>query len=69
MLTEFGFNQEEADLIYEPGIADYNLRSLRAFQKVGFEIIGTIEEERGRKAKFLYDLILTQDRFRGKVDL
>ena len=45
MLTEFGFDQEKADLIFEPGIADYNPRSLRAFQKVGYEIVGEIEEE------------------------
>jgi RimJ/RimL family protein N-acetyltransferase len=68
MLTEFGFQQEEADLIYEPGIADYNPRSLRAFQKVGYEIVGVIEEEPGRKAKRLFDLILTRDRFRAEKD-
>ncbi len=63
MLTRFGFEQEKADLIYEPGIADYNLRSMKAFQKVGYEVVGVIEEKPGYKAKILYDLILTRDRF------
>jgi RimJ/RimL family protein N-acetyltransferase len=66
MLTEFGFLQEKADLIYEPGIADYNPRSLKAFQKAGYEILAAIEEEPGGKAKFLYDLVLTRDRFQAK---
>ena len=59
MLSEFGFLQENTDLIYEPGIADYNPRSLKAFQKTGYEIVGVIEGEPGHKAKFLYDLVLT----------
>jgi aminoglycoside 6'-N-acetyltransferase len=63
MLTEFGFQHEGADLIYEPGIADYNLRSIKAFQKAGFEIVSTTKQDPGRKAKILYDLVLTRDRF------
>jgi RimJ/RimL family protein N-acetyltransferase len=63
MLTGFGFAQENADLIYEPGIADYNLRSLKAFQKSGFEIIAVVEAEPGGKAQFLYDLVLTRESF------
>jgi RimJ/RimL family protein N-acetyltransferase len=63
MLTEFGFEQENVDLIYEPGIADYNPRSLKAFQKVGFEIVEVIEGEPGQKAKSLTDLVITRDRF------
>jgi RimJ/RimL family protein N-acetyltransferase len=68
MLTEFGFEQENVDLIYEPGIADYNPRSLKAFQKVGFEIVDVIEEEPGRKAKSLTDLVITRDSFLAKVE-
>lgn len=64
MLTGFGFNQEGADLIYEPGIADYNIRSLKAFQKVGYATVAEIPQEPGRKAKTLYDLMLTREQFR-----
>jgi RimJ/RimL family protein N-acetyltransferase len=63
LLTEFGFLQEKADIIYEPGIADYNLRSLRAFQKAGYEIVGKVRQKPGQKANFEYDLVLTKDKF------
>ena len=63
LLTEFGFLKEKADVIFEPGIADYNLRSLKAFQKVGYEIAGKIRQKAGRKARFEYDLVLTKERF------
>jgi aminoglycoside 6'-N-acetyltransferase len=68
LLTEFGFKGANTDLIYEPGIADYNPRSLKAFQNVGYEIVGKIEGKPGSKAKFLYDLVLTRDRFMTKQE-
>jgi len=67
MLTEYGFQRENVDLIYEPGIADYNLRSIKAFQKVGFDIVGMNQQEPGRKAKTLYDLALTRERFQAEL--
>ncbi|HHV78308.1 MAG TPA: GNAT family N-acetyltransferase [Firmicutes bacterium] len=36
LLTEFAFISQGVDLIYIPGIADYNTRSMTAFQKTGF---------------------------------
>jgi aminoglycoside 6'-N-acetyltransferase len=68
MLTDYGFVQENADMIYEPGIADYNQRSLKAFQNAGFEITAMFEAEPGGKAQFLVDLVLTRDRFQGRKD-
>lgn len=63
LLTEFGFCHEGVDVIYEPGIPDYNVRSLKAFQKVGFKVVSQIKAEPGRKADSLYDLVLTRDEF------
>jgi len=37
-LTKFGFEEENADVIFGCNIADYNPRSLKAFQRVGYEI-------------------------------
>ena len=63
LLTEFGFCHEGVDVIYEPGVADYNSRSLRAFQKAGFKVVAQTKVEPGRKAGTLYDLVLTRDQF------
>ncbi|UCC61413.1 MAG: GNAT family N-acetyltransferase [Anaerolineae bacterium] len=63
LLTAFGFLEQKADVIYEPGIADYNVRSLQAFQKVGYEIASKRKTEPGSKANFLYDLVLTRRKF------
>jgi aminoglycoside 6'-N-acetyltransferase len=63
LLTEFGFRQVNADLIYEPDVADYNLRSRKAFQKAGFETVGMQTAEPGDKAKYWFDLALTRDQF------
>jgi uncharacterized membrane protein YbhN (UPF0104 family)/RimJ/RimL family protein N-acetyltransferase len=63
LLTEFGFLKEKADVIFEPSIADHNLRSLRAFQKAGYEIAGKIQQKPGQKTRFEYDLVLTKERF------
>ncbi len=63
LLTEFGFLKEKVDVIYEPGIADYNARSLKAFERVGYELISRIKEEPGSKANYTYDLVLTKEKF------
>jgi len=63
LLTAFGFLEQKADVIYEPGIADHNVRSLQAFQKVGYEIVSKRKTEPGSKANFLYDLVLTRQKF------
>jgi len=38
MLTDFGFSNQKADMIFGCDISDYNPRSLRAFQKNGYQI-------------------------------
>lgn len=59
LLVNFGFEQEKADAIFGCDVANYNLGSLKAFQKAGFEIYRTIPQAPGDKAKYCYDLILT----------
>jgi len=63
LLTEFAFLTEGVDIIYEPGIADYNHRSRRAFQRVGYEIMGKRRGKPGGKAEYLYDLALSREKF------
>jgi uncharacterized membrane protein YbhN (UPF0104 family)/RimJ/RimL family protein N-acetyltransferase len=67
LLTEFGFLGERTDVIHEPGIADYNIRSLKAFQRVGYEIVSRARKEPGGKADYLYDLVLTRDKFLARL--
>lgn len=63
LLTEFGFAQQGADMIFGCFVSDYNPRSRRAFQRVGYEIVGRIDYAPGKKARYDYDLGLTRDRF------
>jgi len=58
-LTRFGFERENADLIFAP-VSDYNERSWRAFQRVGYEIVGEVPEPPGMKAKISYDLMISR---------
>jgi RimJ/RimL family protein N-acetyltransferase len=62
LLTEYAFLEEGVDLVYEPGIADYNVRSRKAFQRVGYQVV-KIKEASGEKASHEYDLILTRKMF------
>jgi RimJ/RimL family protein N-acetyltransferase len=61
-LTRFGFESERADLIFGL-VSDYNERSRRAFQRVGYEIDAEIPEPPGMKAKFTYDLVISQTKW------
>lgn len=63
LLTEFAFRAEQADRVFGCGIANYNPRSLRAFQKSGYQIVETIQEPTGHKARFSYDVMLTRAQY------
>ncbi|MCE5258632.1 MAG: hypothetical protein LLG44_06150, partial [Chloroflexi bacterium] len=52
-----------ADLLYEPGIADYNIRSRRAFQKNGYITYEIKLLPAGCKARCDYHLYITRERF------
>ena len=59
MLTDFGFYEQGADMIFGCHIADYNVRSLRAFQKAGYNIYSKTKEEPNRKANFTYTVFIS----------
>jgi len=60
ILTSFGFEAEKGDMIFGCDIADYNPRSLRAFEKNGYRIDDKIEQPSGKKARFYYDLAISR---------
>jgi len=60
ILTKFGFERENADYIFGCGIADYNPRSRRAFEKAGYTLDRCIKSE-SPKAKWEYDLVLGRE--------
>jgi RimJ/RimL family protein N-acetyltransferase len=66
-LSRFGFEQEQADMIFGCGIADYNPRSLRAFQKAGYQFDAKVPEKPGMKAEFVYDVVLTREEYYSRV--
>lgn len=60
-LVDFGFSQQGADLIFGCQVADYNARSLRAFERAGFREHGKVEEPEEAKASDAFDLVITRD--------
>ena len=56
-LTRFGLEEEGADMIFGL-VGDYNLRSVGAFKRAGYEVDAEVEEPPGEKAKFGYDLVI-----------
>ncbi len=63
LLVDFGFDREQCDVIYACGVSDFNERSRRMFESLGFEMAETIELPAGSKANLEYDLVLTRDRY------
>ena len=61
LLTEFGFQKQCADMIFGCHIADYNVRSLGAFQKAGYRIY--LKEKIGAKAEFIYTVVMSKGEF------
>lgn len=59
ILTRFGFEVEGADMIFGL-VSDYNVRSRRAFERVGYQAVNEFDESAGGKAKITYDLAITQ---------
>ena len=67
VLTRFGFEDEQADLIFGCDIADYNPRSLKAFQNNGYRIDSKNKCSPGDKAEYNYDLIISRDDYYRKI--
>lgn len=63
LLVDLGFGHEGADLIFGCEVGDYNPRSLRAFEKTGFQICERLAQPPGDKARFRYDLVLARAQF------
>jgi len=63
LLAEFGFEREKVDAIFACDVADYNVRSIKAFQKTGFEVYATIPQPSTNKARYRYDLVLTRKKW------
>jgi aminoglycoside 6'-N-acetyltransferase len=61
-LTRFGLEEEGADMIFGL-VGDYNLRSVGAFKRAGYEIDAEVEEPPGEKATFSYDLVIRRQRY------
>ena len=61
-LTRFGFQQEDADLIFGL-VSDYNKRSRRAFARVGYVVDATVPEPPGGKTKITDDLVITRSQW------
>ena len=66
LLTEFGFKDEKADFIFGCNIADYNPRSLKAFQKVGYQILEKVRQPIKSKAEWDYFVYMDRESFTGE---
>ena len=62
-LTQLGFEQVGAARIYGCDIADYNPRSLRAFQRVGYRIESRVPQPPGKKARMACDVVLSRNEY------
>jgi aminoglycoside 6'-N-acetyltransferase len=60
LLSNFAFDEQNADLAFGCDVADYNTASFKAFQKVGYTVDEQIEQAVGNKARYCYDLVLTR---------
>ena len=60
LLTAFAFDEQGAELVFGCDVADYNPASRKAFQKAGFTVDAEIEQPVVMKARYCYDLVLTQ---------
>ena len=65
VLTEFGFESENADAIFGCSVGDYNPRSRRAFAKNNYTVFQETPQPEGSKAKVECDLILTRETYFG----
>lgn len=67
ILTEFGFMREKADMIFACDIADFNIASIKIFQKNGYKIHEKIKEPKGSKSAYVYDMFITREEFFKRI--
>jgi aminoglycoside 6'-N-acetyltransferase len=63
LLGTFAFEEQGADLVFGCDVADYNIASLKAFQKAGYTVDAQIEQPVGKKARYCYDLVLPREAY------
>ncbi len=61
LLTKFGFEVENADLIFGCDIAEDNPRSLRAFLKNGYSVLAKNRQPKGEKTNYRFDLAIRKE--------
>ena len=57
LLTQFGFEKSDTNIIYGCGIANYNPRSRRAFERKGYRVEGSKSNPFNANARAAYDMI------------
>jgi RimJ/RimL family protein N-acetyltransferase len=57
LLVAYAFNQQDVDAVFACDIADYNPRSMRAFEKAGFTRYAAYPQAPGSKASVVYDFV------------
>jgi RimJ/RimL family protein N-acetyltransferase len=62
LLMDYAFQQLGVDYLYEPDIADYNIRSQRAFEKNDHRVVARNLEPPGMKASYRVDLLAKNPR-------
>jgi hypothetical protein len=62
LLVGLAFEREGADVLI-CFCGGHNLRSKRAFEKAGLEVLRTVARPEGAKAAFEYDLMLTREQY------
>ncbi len=63
LLVRFAFEDQGVDAVFASDVADYNERSRRMFERLGFEPYADAPQPKGAKARVVYDLILRRGAF------
>ena len=62
LLVQFAFEEQKADVLYNV-CSDYNVRSQRMRERLGFQRVRVEPNEEGNRAKFEYHYCLTQNEY------
>ena len=62
LLVRFAFEEQQVDVIYNV-CSDYNIRSQKMQERLGFHRVRVEPNEEGNRAKFEYHYRLTQDEY------
>ena len=62
-LTKFGFEEQEADIIFACEVSGYNRRILRVFQRCKYQVYQKNPKQSGRKTSYIYDFFLSVEQY------